>query len=78
MFVMNSWKKAVGQKHLRTVHSMASLASTISEQGRWEEAEAIATDVVAAKAKVLGPEHPSTLTSLNNLATLFSHQGRYK
>ncbi|KAN0087046.1 hypothetical protein V8E54_000734 [Elaphomyces granulatus] len=49
--------------------SMAWMASTYLDQGRWTEAEKLKT--------VLGPEHPDTLTSMANLALTFWNQGRW-
>jgi hypothetical protein len=42
----------LGEEHPSTLTSIANLASTYGNQGRWKEAE----------------EHPDTLTSMINLA----------
>jgi hypothetical protein len=58
----------LGEEHLDTLTSMANLASTYSNQGRWKEAEELEVQVMETRKRVLGEEHPSTLTSMNNLA----------
>jgi hypothetical protein len=51
-----------------TLISMANLASTYRNQGRWEEAEKLLVQVMETRKTKLGADHPSTLTSMNNLA----------
>ena len=65
-------KTVFGPEHPSTLTSMANLASTYRNQGRWTEAE-YASDEFKT---VLGPEHPSTLTSMANLAFTLRNQGR--
>ncbi|KAL2859897.1 purine and uridine phosphorylase [Aspergillus lucknowensis] len=68
------------------VSLMADLASTYSDQGRWEEAKElkvqvleISKRVLEIRKRVLGPEHPCTLTSMANLAfTLYSQERVYE
>jgi hypothetical protein len=50
--VMETRKRVLGEEHPSTLTSIANLASTYGNQGRWKEAE----------------EHPDTLTSMINLA----------
>ncbi|KAF6786572.1 kinesin light chain protein, partial [Colletotrichum musicola] len=66
------------QKHPSTLTSMANLASTYRNQGRWKEAEELNVRVIETRKRVLGEEHPSTLTSMGNLASTFWNQGRWK
>jgi hypothetical protein len=49
---METRKRVLGEEHPSTLTSIANLASTYGNQGRWKEAE----------------EHPDTLTSMINLA----------
>jgi Tetratricopeptide repeat len=56
--------------------SMANLASTYQNQGRWKEAEDLEVQVMETRKRVLGQEHPGTLTSMNNLAFTLKSQGR--
>ncbi|KAF6787063.1 Kinesin light chain 5, partial [Colletotrichum sojae] len=68
----------LGQEHPSTLTSMANLASTFWNQGRWKEAEELDVRVMETSLRVLGEEHPDTLTSMNNLASTFWNQGRWK
>ena len=58
----------LGEEHPSTLASMANLASTYWNQGRWKEAEELFVRVMETSLRVLGEEHPDTLTSMNNLA----------
>ncbi|KAH8768413.1 hypothetical protein F5883DRAFT_366242, partial [Diaporthe sp. PMI_573] len=58
--------------------SMANLASTFWNRGRWKEAEELEVQVKDTRKRVLGEEHPSTLTSMANLASTYRNQGRWK
>ncbi|KAK4220662.1 kinesin light chain [Podospora fimiseda] len=57
--------------HPSTLTSMANLASTYRNQGRWEEAEKV-------EVKVLGKQHPETLISMSCLASVLDSQGKYE
>ncbi|KAF1807874.1 hypothetical protein P152DRAFT_383950, partial [Eremomyces bilateralis CBS 781.70] len=69
--VKETRKRVLGAEHLDTLTSMANLASTYRNQGRWKEAEELETS-----SRVLGAEHPDTLTSMANLASTYRKQGR--
>jgi tetratricopeptide (TPR) repeat protein len=58
--------------------SMANLASTYSNQGRWKEAEELEVQVIETRKRMLGQKHPDTLTSMANLALMYWNQGRWK
>jgi malate/lactate dehydrogenase len=68
MQVMETRKIVLGAEHPDTLMSMASLASTYWNQGRWNEAEKLDMQVMEARKIVLGAEHPDTLSSMANLA----------
>ncbi|KAI9787304.1 MAG: hypothetical protein M1816_007652, partial [Peltula sp. TS41687] len=55
-----------------------NLATVLSKQGRYQEAEKIYRQVLDAREKQHGPEHLDTLRSLSNLAYVLSSQGRYQ
>ncbi|KAN0087257.1 hypothetical protein V8E54_000945 [Elaphomyces granulatus] len=57
--------------------SMAWMASTFRNQGRWTEAEKLFVQVMETRKTALGPEHPDTLTSMHNLASTYLNQGRW-
>ena len=67
----------LGDEHLDTLTSMANLAATYQNQGRWNEAEKLQVQVIETRKRVLGDEHPSTLTSIANLASTYWNQGRW-
>jgi hypothetical protein len=73
---METRKTKLGADHPSTLTSMANLASTYRNQGRWEEAEELDVQVMETRKTKLGADHPDTLTSMNNLAFTWKKQGR--
>ncbi|KAL7933159.1 hypothetical protein V8C35DRAFT_305086 [Trichoderma chlorosporum] len=71
-------KEALGVDHPLKLTSMANLASTYIDQGRWKEAEDLGVQVMEMGKSVLGAEHPDTLTSMADLASIYRLQGRWK
>ena len=71
-------QRVLGLEHATTLTSMANLASTYWNQGRWKEAKELDVQAMETRKRALGLEHPSTLTSMDNLASTFSNQGRWK
>ncbi|KAL8875161.1 MAG: hypothetical protein Q9198_006438 [Flavoplaca austrocitrina] len=72
-------RKAVsGEEDPSTLASMANLASTYWNQGRWKEAEELQVQVIETSKRVLGEQYPFTLTSIANLALTYWNQGRWK
>ena len=67
-----------GSEHPDTLTSMNNLASVLSDQGKYEQAEEMHQQELAISERVLGREHPGTLTSMNNLASVMSRQGKYE
>jgi hypothetical protein len=78
MQVMETRKRMLGKEHPDTLTSMAHLASTFWNQGRWKETEELFMQVMETIQKVLGKEHPDTLTSMDNLASTYRNQVRWK
>ncbi|KAK1974190.1 hypothetical protein LZ30DRAFT_570320, partial [Colletotrichum cereale] len=74
--VMETRKRMLGDEHPSTLTSMANLASTYRNQGRWKEAEELFGRVMETSSRVLGDEHPDTLTSMGNLAHTWKSQNR--
>jgi hypothetical protein len=72
---METSKSKLGADHPSTLTSMANLASTYRNQGRWEEAESLFVQVMETRKTELGADHPDTLTSMNNLAFTFKNRG---
>ncbi|KZL66399.1 hypothetical protein CI238_13201, partial [Colletotrichum incanum] len=76
-------EEILGDEHPDTLSSMANLAATYWNQGRWNETEelgvrVIETSLSETSLRVLGDEHPSTLSSMANLASTYWNQGRWK
>ena len=51
---------------------MSELASALSRQGKYVEAEQMHWQTLELRRKVSGPEHPHTLTSMSELASALS------
>ncbi|KAF2023397.1 hypothetical protein EK21DRAFT_105340 [Setomelanomma holmii] len=80
--VIETCKKKLGADYLDTLTSIANLASTyrnqgrwdaaeeleVQNQGRWDAAEELEVQVMETCKKKLGADHPDTLASMNNLA----------
>jgi hypothetical protein len=73
---METRKRVLGAEHPDTLTSMANLASTYRNQGRWSEAEELQTTELEICSRVLGQEHPDTLISMANLAFIWKGHGR--
>jgi tetratricopeptide (TPR) repeat protein len=70
-------RKRLNGNDPNTLISMANLALTYSNQGRWAEAEGLEMQVMETRKTVLGSKHPDTLASMANLALTYSNQGRW-
>ncbi|KZL87272.1 kinesin light chain 3 [Colletotrichum incanum] len=55
-------------KYWKLEGGMANLAVTYRCQGRLQEAEALAVQVMETKKRVLVEAHPDMIASMNNLA----------
>ena len=64
--------------HPDTLGSINNLASVLTSQGRYEEAERLYRQVLTLRDETLGKEHPDTLRTLNNLALVLTDQGKYE
>ena len=58
-----------GAEHPDTLTSAGNLAMSLSDQGKYADAERIEREVHEVEKRVLGAEHPATLTSASNLAS---------
>lgn len=63
---MNIRIRVLGKDHPHMLSGMSNLGVSYHNQGRWDEAEAIQSQVVAARKVLFGPEHFSTLTSMGS------------
>ena len=75
--IMNARKAKLGSDHPDTLTSMANLAFTYCNQGRWAEAEKPKVDVMNGRKAKLGSDHPDTITSIANLACTYWNQGKW-
>jgi hypothetical protein len=75
VLVIKTRKRVLGEEHLDTLTSIANLASTFWNQGRWKEAKELFVQVIETSLRVLGKEHLDTLTSIANLASMYRNQG---
>jgi len=73
---METSKTKLGVDHPDTLTSMANLASTYRNQGRWDDAEKLEVQVIETSKTKLGVDHPDTLTSINNLAFTWKRSGK--
>ena len=71
MQVIETSSRVLREEHPSTLTSIANLASTYSNQGRWKEAEELEVQVLETFKRVLREKNPSTLTSIANLASTY-------
>jgi hypothetical protein len=71
-------REVLGERHPDTTRSMASLAATYHEQGRYSEAEKIQNSALILRREALGATHPDTLWSMEYLAYAWHALGRQK
>ncbi|KAJ6020178.1 hypothetical protein N7522_000253 [Penicillium canescens] len=57
------------EDHPSTLTNIANLASTYTNQGRWQEAEQLEVPAIETRNMKLGENHPDTLISTANLAS---------
>jgi hypothetical protein len=74
---MQARKRVLTDEHPDTLASMANLAATYRNQGRWKEAEELEVQVLETRKRVL-TEHPDTLISMHNLASTLQSQARHE
>ena len=77
MQVMKTSLRVLEEEHPDTLTSIANLASTYWNQGRWDEAEKLHMQVMETRKRVLKEEHPDTLSSMANLTAIYRNQGRW-
>jgi hypothetical protein len=70
-------RRVLGDEHPDTLKSANNLASSLSDQGKYAEAERIEREVLGARRRLLGEEHPSTRTGAGNLAMSLAFQGKH-
>jgi hypothetical protein len=73
---METRKTKLGADYPSTLASIANLALTFSNQGRWEEVEKLFIQVIETRKTKFGADYPDTLASMANLASTYRNQGR--
>jgi Tfp pilus assembly protein PilF len=58
--------------------SVSRFGLVLSNQGKYEDAEAMHRRALEAQEKVLGHDYPHTFTSVDNLGIVLLSQGRYE
>ena len=56
--VLAAQERKLGADHPDTLATAGSLASTLSDQGKYAEAEKMQREVLAAQERKLGEDHP--------------------
>jgi eukaryotic-like serine/threonine-protein kinase len=70
-------EEVIGREHPVIVMARYNLATVYEGQGRWTEAEATHTQVLALREQSLGPDHPDVATSLAGVGNALYRQNRY-
>ncbi len=64
---METSSRVLGREHPDTLKSMGNLAATYRNQGRWDEAIQVMSEVVQHRRKKIGFDHPHTIQSIRTL-----------
>jgi hypothetical protein len=65
------------EEDLERLAAATTLAISLSDHGKYAEAEQMQREIHAAQTRVLGAEHPDTLRSAGDLALSLSRQTKY-
>ena len=74
--VLAGQKRELRADHPDTLWTAGNLASTLSEQGEYAEAEEMQREVLAAQQRDFGAGHPDTLSTAGNLVHIRRGQGK--
>lgn len=69
-------RKTLGENHPRTIRAMGEAFSICFNEGSYQEAAALAKEVVERSKTAFGDDHPHTLLYVVNLARTMRKQGR--
>ncbi len=70
-------ERRLGDDHPDTLDAQDVLATSLQQQGKFDEAEGLFRRVLQARQRALGDTHRSTVVSMNNLAALLRTRGRF-
>ncbi len=73
---MEGYTKHLDRDHYLIMNCMKALSSLYMQQGRWEEAEPLALEVVNLRKASLGPDDPVLLMSIHKLVAVYMGQNR--
>jgi hypothetical protein len=65
-------------EHPDTIKAAANLATTHTQQGRWEEGATLRASAVQLSLQVLGQQHPDTQNRLRDLVFVYGKLGKEK
>jgi len=66
----------LGPEHPETLASMDILATTLTSQGKDDEARKVNEQALEIRRRIMGPEHPDTLRSMRQLALVLAGRGK--
>jgi CHAT domain-containing protein len=69
--------KTLGDGHPLTARGYSTLASTLKNQGKYAEAEAMTRRTLAIRVQALGENHPDTTSSYADLARSLNRRGEH-
>jgi hypothetical protein len=69
-------RRVLGPEHPDTLRTMENLANSLSELGRYAEAEKLERDTVDLRTRGSGPDHPWTAGAVYDLACILARSGR--
>jgi eukaryotic-like serine/threonine-protein kinase len=67
----------LGPEHPDTLDSMHSMANTLADQGKLEEADKLYQQVYETSRRVLGPTNHTTVMAMNSIALDLIDEGKY-
>jgi tetratricopeptide (TPR) repeat protein len=78
VFLKAKTELMLGQDHPLTLKCMINVASVLSDQGKYEEAEMIYRQTLKLQRKVLPQTDPAILVTLNGLGTVLGEQSKHE
>ena len=74
--MLSAEPRVLRSEHPGTLLTAGNLARTLSDQGKYAEADKMQREVLVAKQRKLGADHPSTLWTAGNLVHILRAQGK--
>jgi len=70
-------RKKLGPEHRSTLVTMGNLADTLTDEGKYSEAEQLVRETLQTEQRTLGPDHTDTLSTTMGLAQVLKKEKRY-